>query len=65
MVGAKDEKTIEGRCMGCKATRKMVGGKLRTMKVNGSSRFMVCGKCEKCSTKMCRIIGADDSKKWK
>lgn len=43
-----------GYCVKCKAVRKMLEAKEMTMK-NG--RKMMKGKCEKCGTTMCRILG--------
>lgn len=43
-----------GYCVKCKAIRKMVDAKEVTTK-NG--RKMLKGKCTKCSTTMCRILG--------
>ena len=43
-----------GYCVKCKSVRKMLDAKEVTMK-NG--RKMMKGKCEKCSTTMCRILG--------
>ena len=59
------DQKIEARCMGCKANRNMINGKLKTIKVKSSPRYMVCGICEKCKTKMCKFISHDESKKWK
>lgn len=43
-----------GYCVKCKSVRKMLEAKEVTMK-NG--RKMMKGKCEKCGTTMCRILG--------
>lgn len=43
-----------GYCVKCKAVRKMLESKEVSMK-NG--RKMMKGKCEKCGTTMCRILG--------
>ncbi len=49
----------EGYCVKCKAKSKMLDAKQDTMK-NG--RNMLKGKCAKCSTTMCKILGNTSKK---
>jgi len=44
----------EGRCMKCKKQVKIKGGKKVVTK---NKMNMIKGKCPKCSTTVCRIIG--------
>ena len=48
---------MEGYCVKCKAKCTMLNPEEQTMK-NG--RPMMKGKCEKCGTTICRIIGKKD-----
>ena len=45
---------VEAYCVKCKAKSTMLNPKEATMK-NG--RHMMKGKCEKCGTTVCRILG--------
>jgi len=45
-----------GYCVKCKKKIKIEGGKVTTMK---NKRKMLKGKCPKCGTVVCRIMGKD------
>jgi hypothetical protein len=45
---------MQGFCVKCSAKRDIVGGKESTIK-NGNK--MLKGKCAKCGTTVCRILG--------
>lgn len=44
-------------CVKCRAKRNMVGEKEVTMPGKGGQRRAMTGACEKCGTKMFRILG--------
>ena len=50
----KGDYKMKGYCVKCKAKREMLNPKESTMK-NG--RLMAKGKCPKCDTTVCRILG--------
>ena len=45
---------VEGRCMKCKKQVVITNGKESKMKTGA---FMLKGKCGKCGTTVCRILG--------
>lgn len=48
----------EGYCVKCKAKREMAGAKEVEMKgKGGKKRLALTGTCEKCGTKMFKIMG--------
>ena len=56
-----------GYCVKCKKKNvKMESPKLVNMKGKGKvKRYAISGACPSCGTKMFRIVGADDAKKFK
>ena len=53
-------KTVEGRCMKCKAQVVIKGGKVVSF---GGNRRAYEGKCGDCGTKVFRILSAADAAK--
>ncbi len=47
----------EAYCVKCRAKRNMTGEQEVTMPGKGGQRRAMTGKCEKCGTKMFRILG--------
>ena len=58
------DKKIKAFCMKCKVMNNMNNAELTKKTYNGTTRYMMKGKCETCGTNMSKFMGADEAKKW-